>query len=343
VVSKRVLSASLALGLAASGCGPEHGTGPGAPDSVASPGGSGGSSAGTPGTPGSGGSSAGSAGSSAGAPTGAGAAGSNGGSTGGGMPSPSSSGAPGTVPSAGCARAPEFQSGTQQIEVGGLSRAFILDLPGDYDRNESYPLVFGFHGRDFTAADFRGPEYGNLLSATGDEAILVHPDATAALGAWDLESPQDVVFFDAMLEALTEGLCVDETRVFATGHSSGGYFTNLLGCQRGDVLRAIAPLAGAGPFGPDDAAPACERPVSVMVIHAEDDEIVPFVNGEGSLDYWLGSDHCDPQSFQPVAPDPCVAYAGCASGLAVRWCVYQGGHDWPSFAAQGIWDFFKSF
>src|SRR5690606_12526669 len=96
--------------------------------------------------------------------------------------------------------------------------------------------------------------------------------------AWDTESQQDVVFFDAMLEALTEGLCVDESRVFAAGHSAGGYFTNVLGCQRSDVLRAIAPVAGGGPFGHTGGAPSCVGPVSAWIAHAEDDETVLFSN-----------------------------------------------------------------
>ncbi len=263
------------------------------------------------------------------------------GSSGGGRPvSPISSAAD---PSAGCDQAPEFQSGTQEIEVDGQSRTFILDLPDDYDRTDPYPLVFGFHGRGFSAEEFRSPSYGDLLSAAGREAIVVHPDADGDARAWDTESQQDVVFFDAMFEALTEGLCVDESRVFAAGHSSGGYFTNVLGCQRGDLLRAIAPVAGGGPFGEGGDPPSCERPVSAWIAHAEDDETVLFSNGEGTLDHWLGSDDCDANSFEPVSPDPCVAYDGCTSGLAVRWCVYDGGHDWPSFAAEGIWSFFETF
>jgi poly(3-hydroxybutyrate) depolymerase len=255
------------------------------------------------------------------------------------MPSnPSSNDA---VPSAGCGLAPEFQSGTHRLEVGGLSRTFIVDLPGDYVPSLPYPLVFGFHGRGFSGAEFRSPSYGNLLSVAGNEAIVVHPDATGEDMAWETESQQDVVFFDAMLEALTQGLCVDQSRVFATGHSSGAYFTNVLGCQRGDALRAIAAVAGGGPFGRSSGAPSCERPLSAWIAHAEDDETVLFSNGEGTLDYWLGSDDCDAESFEPVEPDPCVAYQSCARGLAVRWCVYEGGHDWPSFAAEGIWDFFK--
>jgi poly(3-hydroxybutyrate) depolymerase len=152
-----------------------------------------------------------------------------------------------------------------------------------------------------------------------------------------------VEFFDAMLEALTGSACVDESRIFATGHSSGGYFTNVLGCQRGDVLRAIAPVAGGGPFGDGGDAPNCERPVSAWIAHSEEDETVLFANGEGTLDYWLGSGDCDRESFESVSPDPCVAYGGCSAGLAVRWCSYEGGHDWPSFAAEGIWEFFSSF
>jgi polyhydroxybutyrate depolymerase len=330
MVSKRALSAIVALGLCC-GCSADGGGGPD------TPGGSGGSSD-SGGAP-SGGGAAGAAGNgSAGTDSGGnGAAG----STGGGGPSnPISSAA---VPSAGCDQAPEFQSGTQEIEVGGLSRTFIIDLPGDYAQSQPYPLVFGFHGRGFSAAEFRSPSYGNLLSVAGNEAIVVHPEADGDALAWETESQEDVVFFDALLEALSRGLCVDESRVFAAGHSSGGYFANLLGCQRGDVLRAIAPVAGGGPFGQTGGAPSCERPVSAWIAHAEDDETVLFANGEGSLDYWLGSDDCDAESFEPVQPDPCVAYRGCASGLAVRWCAYEGGHDWPSFAAEGIWEFFESF
>lgn len=262
---------------------------------------------------------------------------------GGGGSVPGSSDLPGAVRSAGCAQASELQSGDHELAVGDLTRTFILDLPSDYEPSQAYPLVFGFHGRDFSGEEFRAADYGNLLSAAADEAIVVHPDATPEQWAWELESDLDVAFFDALLDTLTRGLCVDESRVFATGHSSGGYFTNVLGCRRGAVLRAIAPVAGGGPFGPAGGVPQCEEPVSVWIGHSPDDETVPFIEGEGSLAYWLERDGCDVDSAAPVAPEPCVAYDGCGSGLAVRWCAYPGGHDWPTFGAQGIWDFFSSF
>jgi poly(3-hydroxybutyrate) depolymerase len=250
----------------------------------------------------------------------------------------------GALRSSGCGSAPELDSGNQTIQVRGVERTFIVDLPEDYDEDTAYPLLFGFHGRGFSGAEFRDASYGNLLSAAGNDAIVVHPDA---LGedelAWETESDRDLVFFDALLEALTEGLCVDELRVFAAGHSSGGYFINTLACERGSDLRAIAAVAGGGPFGSGGGGPSCSGPVSAWIAHSEEDATVLFENGENSRDYWLEADQCDEESFDDVASSPCVAYEGCRAGLAVDWCVYEGGHDWPSFATRAIWDFFERF
>jgi polyhydroxybutyrate depolymerase len=248
------------------------------------------------------------------------------------------------VASSGCGRAPALESGAESLEVDGQERTFILDLPSEYDRDTAYPVLFAFHGRGFSAAEFRSAQYGNLLSVAGDAAIVVHPDALGEPErAWDTDSMRDVRLFDALLEELAGALCIDESRVFATGHSSGGYFINLLACRRGDALRAIAPVAGGGPFGSDGDEPSCAGPVSAWIAHAEDDDTVLFENGENSRDYWLESASCSEDSFDQVAPSPCVAYEGCGTGLAVNWCAYEGGHDWPRFAAQGIWSFFERF
>lgn len=317
-----VLVALGALSLVASACG---GGSSGGDGSSSGSGGRGGSSAGDSGD-----------GGDSGEPGGAGSSGGPSGGSG-------SVGGGEVEASAGCDRAPALSRGEQTIEVDGETRTFILDLPSDYDEGTPYPLLFGFHGRGFSAAEFRSAGYGNLLSVAGDDAIIVHPEA---LGnpelAWDVDSQDDVRFFDALLDELTGGLCVDEARVFAAGHSSGGYFTNLLGCERGDRLRAIAPVAGGGPFG-DGGAPDCAGPVSAWIAHAEDDETVLFQNGENSRDFWIDSDDCDADSFDDVSPSPCVAYEGCGAGLAVNWCEYDGGHDWPSFATRGIWSFFQQF
>jgi len=239
-------------------------------------------------------------------------------------------------PSPGCGQKAALSSGEQSIEVGGVTRTYVLDVPAGYDGTAPQPLVFAFHGATTSGEFFRSRFYGNLLSTMADAAILVHPDALGDPTAWD--NTADVPFFDAMLEQLSAELCVDSERVFATGHSSGGFFTNTLGCQRGDVLRAIAPVSAGGPFRFGGAG--CTGEVAVWLAHAENDETVAFQNGVDSRDRWLEANGCSTE-VAPVQPAPCVEYSGCDAGLPVRWCVYQDGHNWPEFGPEGIWSFFS--
>lgn len=239
--------------------------------------------------------------------------------------------------SAGCGqRAPA--TGSRTLQVGNTERSFLLDLPSGYDSSAAYPLVFGFHGATTSGALFRSAFYGNLLAAMGDEAIVVHPNAAGDPTAWSTQA--DVPFFDAMLAQLAGELCVDQRRVFATGHSSGGFFSNTLGCQRGDVLRAIAPVAGGGPFSFGGAS--CTEQVAVWLAHGVNDMVVPFATGVTSRDGWLGRNRCGEVSMALTSPAGCIEYTSCNEGASVRWCEHQEGHDWPDFAPPAIWAFFRS-
>lgn len=240
------------------------------------------------------------------------------------------------VASDGCG-ATVLESGPHTIDVDGTERSFILDLPTAYDENTPYPVVFGFHGMGTDGEMFRSAYYGNLLSAMADGAIVVHPNAIGDPTAWD--EAVDVPFFDAMVEYLAASVCVDENRIFATGHSSGGFFSNTLGCARGDVLRAIAPVSGGGPFV--FGGTTCTGQVAAWLAHADNDETVDFSSGEGSRDHWAEANGCDTGDAQAVTPDGCVSYGGCDAGYPVHWCVYHEGHDWADFAPEGMWNFFN--
>jgi poly(3-hydroxybutyrate) depolymerase len=150
-----------------------------------------------------------------------------------------------------------------------------------------------------------------------------------------------VEFFDALLALLTTTYCVDEARLFATGHSSGGFFTNVLGCERGDVLRAIGPVSGGGPF--TFGGGSCAGQVAAWIAHGIDDATVALSNGESSRDHWAEANGCDTsQTTVPSADYPCVEYVGCDVGYAVRWCAYEGDHNPPDFGPQGLYDFFST-
>jgi polyhydroxybutyrate depolymerase len=240
------------------------------------------------------------------------------------------------------AQATPREGAMRSVDVMGASapRTFILDIPAGYDPSKAYPLVFGFHGAGSSSSAFRGRGYGNLPGVAGAEAILVHPMALAGSSgtpAWNDAS--DVAFFDAILATLRAELCIDGKRIFATGHSSGGFMSNQLGCVRGNVLRGIAPIAGGGPRGRN-----CVGQIAAWIEHGDADPTVALSSGEGSRDVWARANHCDTTKPMPVEPSPCVTYAGCDQGFPVHWCVQPGQTHSPmaSFSAPGAWNFFKS-
>jgi poly(3-hydroxybutyrate) depolymerase len=138
----------------------------------------------------------------------------------------------------------------------------------------------------------------------------------------------DVAFIDALVAALEAEHCVDASRVFAAGHSHGASFSNHLGCYRPETFRAIAPVAGGGPW-----AGPCTGSVSAMVSHGSADADVPIDNGIFSRDHWLEANGCAGAPSSSADPAPCVSYAGCAE--PVLWCEHAGGHEWPAFAGLG--------
>jgi polyhydroxybutyrate depolymerase len=234
------------------------------------------------------------------------------------------------VASAGCGQAPPA-SGTRTVTVDGVSRSYILDVPARYDRSTAAPIVFGLHGLRGTAGGFR--TYAGLGAAMGAETVLVYPSATGSIRAWNNDA--DTRFFDAMLDEVSGLLCVDRSRVFAVGHSMGGIFANHLGCVRGDVLRGVAPVAGAGP----DERVRCVGSVAVWLAHGDPDNTVSFPQGEASRDFWVARNGCSSRTT-PVGRG--VEHVGCAPGSEVRWFAHDEGHSFPGWAADEINSFFTS-
>ena len=246
-------------------------------------------------------------------------------------------------------------AGMKTIMVNGTERQYEVQVPSDYDADTPYPVVFGFHGRN-RDGQFQLSSYGNLQSTMGDRAILVYPNGLhiedqTATGekvtnndgeSWQTSGTEDLAFFDAMLTDLSEGLCVHEERVFATGFSMGGYFSARLGCERGDVIRAFA-AAGAGP--PEASMDSCLGPSGAWVAHDPQDAYIDYTTGGVALrEYWKEANMCGDTSTA-VGSNGCVEYT-CA-GETTRWCQYSEGapnhHTWPSFAPAEVWNFFQAF
>lgn len=257
-------------------------------------------------------------------------------------------GSGGTPASAGCGMASP-PSGSLTLDVGGEAGEYIVSLPAAYDPSKPYPLGFAFHGFGRTGPDCQAGDCAGFQDVMQDEAVLVYMTSLGGQG-WD-DFDLNSTFFAAVLDQMLAAYCIDPSRVFAAGTSSGAHFSNVLGCRFGDRLLAIAPVAGYLPQTDN-----CVDRVAALVVHGVFDSHVAFSSGEEARDFWRARNGCGADTVPPIAdvhasvvatPEShgCAVYQGCDAGLPVTWCEHsEGGYDgsthgWPLFGGQQIWDF----
>ena len=308
--------------------------------------GSGGSStAGRGGTAGSGPSgSAGSGGGSSGA-SGSGAAGSSGGSGGG----------AGVMQSAGCGRTRTLQNGTFTITFNNASRKYILRVPDGYDDTHPYRLVLAYAWSGGSASQVVSANYFTFATLDSKNTIFAAPDAADGAGTW---SNGDVALTDAILAQLEGDLCIDKTRVFATGFSFGGGMAMALACTRADAFRAVAFFSGA------DLTNSCPttltKPIAYYASQASEDanglSTTSPITGEYKQAQFAAVNGCTavPSSTTYPAsgqPHTCTNYKGCSAGHPTEYCVFNGPHGWEpkdpgqttSWDAPEAWKFITQF
>lgn len=248
--------------------------------------------------------------------------------------------------SAGCGNQNTAQ-GAASLTIRGAQADYIVTLPNGYSPDTPVPLVFGFHGRNRTPAEFQQVDASGLQTELGSRAIMVYPKSQGGPGwNFDSEVPPSIEFFDALYPRMLESYCVDTSRVFAVGHSSGGYFSIILACRYGSLLRGIGSIAGAL----QEDMCTTER-VAGMFIHGARDTVVANTGGRNARDQLIARNACQPSSV-PGSISPCIAYEGCAAGFPVQWCEHEEpeyfdngvatNHGWPSFASRAVSEFFRS-
>lgn len=164
--------------------------------------------------------------------------------------------------------------------IENVARTALVVVP-DKAKSEPSPVVFAFHGH---GGGSRSAQRSFGIEKHWPEAIVVYmqglPTATqrdpqGERPGWQTqvgqEGDRDLKFFDAALASLKQDYKVDETRIYATGHSNGGGFTYFLWAERHDVFAAVAPSAsGAG------LRVRTLKPLPAMHIAGENDQIAKF-------------------------------------------------------------------
>jgi polyhydroxybutyrate depolymerase len=215
--------------------------------------------------------------------------------------------------------------------VGGVMRKYAIRFPDNYDPAKPYPLVMLFHGCG--GIDNNVP----IQKASKNDAVLVKGAAVESCWDTSLNSP-DLAFFDELLALVEDRACIDSSRVFGVGYSSGSWLLNVLGCVRGGVLRAQANVSGGLPFVEN-----CEGNIAGIFLHDEDDSSNKIEGGENARNRLLKANGCGMDTI-PLEPAPCVQYEGCETGYPVAWCQTSGKeHDrQDAFAPGAFWKFFSS-
>jgi len=309
---------------------------------------------------GSGGASTGGAGGGTTGPGGRGVAGGSGGNGGrpGGAGGGSAGGASGggdAMQSAGCGKAKTLQNGTITLMVSNASRKYILKVPDGYDNTHPYRLLFAFAESGSSASSVASRNYFTMATMDSKNTIYAAPDASDGKGTW---SNGDVAFTDAILAQLEGDLCIDKTRIFATGFSFGGGMAMALACTRADVFRAVAFFSGA------DLTMSCPamltKPIAYYASQASEDAMgmstTSPITGERKQAQFAEVNGCtaEPASTTfPSAGQPhkCTIYKGCSAGHPTEYCVFNGAHGWEpkdpgqstSWDAAEAWKFITQF
>ena len=185
------------------------------------------------------------------------------------------------VPSAGCGTSTIKAVDAEKRPLPGSDRWYLLTTPPEHEGTTPLPLVVDYHGLS------EGAELHAMFSGFGAYAaehgfVLVAPNGTGTPVGWrvspDRKANPDLVFTDRMLDQLEKDLCVDTSRVYATGLSNGAFVSSTLACSSADRFAAVAPVAGL--VDVDGCRPS--RPVPILAFHGTADPLVLFNGGFGS-------------------------------------------------------------
>ena len=146
---------------------------------------------------------------------------------------------------------------TKSMIFDGVSREYIVYIPGSYDGSKEYPLLFNFHGGGSTSNNFINV---NDMRPIADTAgfIAIYPQGAIDYNGADPGSPpstswihkaptthDDINFISAIIDVLANEYLVDENRVYACGYSEGGIFSYELGCRLNNRIAAFASVSGS--------------------------------------------------------------------------------------------------
>jgi poly(3-hydroxybutyrate) depolymerase len=260
------------------------------------------------------------------------------------------------VPSAGCGKTTTVTNGKKTIKSTNQDRTYIIDIPTNYDKSKPYRLFYTSHWIGSTSEAVRDQNYyflKPLAAAANEPAIFVAPQSDGS--TWQ---EKDHALFDDILAYVKENLCIDETRVFATGFSFGGMITYSLSVNHQKDIRAAV---GIAPANYNIYVPTkTHAPIAWMQTTGMSDTTCPWIQGSSTTNgaKFIGIEHATDNGCTVPADIPtwkqgdhtCYDFTGCKAGYPTKVCTFDGGHTnidadagTQNWIPEESWKFFKQF
>lgn len=238
-------------------------------------------------------------------------------------------------------------SSAWSMQSDGKDRTFRVYVPANLETNTPVPMVVMLHG-GFGSGNQAEKAYNWDQLADKEGFVVLYPDglrrtwnAGECCGFASKKNIDDVGFILDVIDAVSERIAIDQTRVYATGISNGGMMSYRLACET-DRFAAIAPVAAT--IQVDCADPA---PISVLHIHGLEDPLVRFDGepGEGAANVdgpsvpevmatWRAIDACGVPTSESEGVVT-TEISSCAGGRTVELItVADAGHQWPGSIAK---------
>ena len=153
---------------------------------------------------------------------------------------------------------------------------YLLYLPTDYSNSKKgYPLVLFLHGAGERGEDINLVEIHGIprLINMGKEFPFITIAPQCPSDRWWPE-PVLTKALISLIENTKAQYNVDNSRIYATGLSMGGYGTLEIAMERPDLFSGIIPICGGGDLKKIDRL----KDMPVWLFHGDADTVVPVEN-----------------------------------------------------------------
>lgn len=167
------------------------------------------------------------------------------------------------------------------MTVDGTPRTAEVHVSGTATDAGPRPVVLSFHGLSGSPAVQQATD-GLIEQVAAEDAVIVHPeglpvglnDEVTGTTGWDPDGSDvdEAAFVAALLDELGAQVCIDPSRVYATGISAGGYLALMVACALPGRIAAVAVVSGAY----QSTGCASDQAVPVLAFHGLDDIVTPF-------------------------------------------------------------------